>query len=255
MHHPITALKPGPFVDSLCKKPVNNLDELRTRTTKFMQMEELKEFRNTTPLDAQEKRHHDREQMLASRSSHRFKDSRQPKYNKYTPHVSNRARILEEALNTDLITAPRRVPTPLNADTTKHCRYHRNYGHIMENCFTLKNKIEELIQAGHLRRFVKWEGGGFSSRGEREKRYEEQQRRTSGYREREGEGTRRRVEPKKDDERDTRERPLRGVINYILGGFVGGGATRSARKKYVQAIQSVHAVTVCPRRHMPPITF
>ena len=168
--------------------------------------------------------------------------------------MSNRARILEEALNTDLITAPRRAPTPPNANTTKHCRYHQNYGHTTEECFTLKDKIEELIQVGHLRRFVKREGGGFSSRGEREKCYE-QPRRTSGYREREGEGTRKGAEPKKDYERDRRERPLRGIINYILGGFVGGGATTSARKKYVQAIQSVNAVTVCPRQHMPPITF
>ncbi|XP_027932895.1 uncharacterized protein LOC114188521 [Vigna unguiculata] len=226
MHHLITTLKPGPFIESLCKKPVNNLDELRTRATKFMQMEELKEFHNTTRPDAQEKRHHDRERTLAPRSGHRFKDSRQPKYRRYTPLVSNRARILEEALNTDLITAPQRAPTP-----PKHCRYHRNYGHTIEECFTLKDKIEELIQAGHLRRFVKREGGGFSTRGEREKCYEEQPRRTSGYREREGEDTRRRVEPKKDDEQDTRERPLRGVINYISGGFAGGGATTSARKK------------------------
>jgi len=119
----------------------------------------------------------------------------------------------------------------------------------------LKDKIEELIQAGHLRRFIKREGGGFSSRGEREKCYEEQPRRTSGYREREREGTQRRAEPKKDDERDTRERLLRGVINYISGGFAGGGATTSARMKNVRAIQSVNAVIVCPRRHMPPITF
>ncbi|XP_027941132.1 uncharacterized protein LOC114194928 [Vigna unguiculata] len=166
MHHHITALKPGPFVDSLCKKPVKNLDELWTRATKFMQMEELKEFCNTTRLDAQEKRHHDRERMLAPRSGHRFKDSRQPKYSRYTPFVSNKARILEEALNTDLITTPRRGPTPPNADTTKHCRYHQNYGHTTEESFTLKDKIEEVIQAGHLRRFVKREGGGFSSRGE-----------------------------------------------------------------------------------------
>ena len=119
----------------------------------------------------------------------------------------------------------------------------------------MKDKIEELIQAGHLRRFIKREGGGFSSRGEREKCYEEQPRRTSGYREREREGTQRRAEPKKDDERDTRERLLRGVINYISGGFAGGGATTSARMKNVRAIQSVNAVIVCPRRHMPPITF
>ena len=44
MHHMITALKPGPFADSLCKKLATNLDELRQRASKFMQMEELREF-------------------------------------------------------------------------------------------------------------------------------------------------------------------------------------------------------------------
>ena len=57
MHHLVTALKLGPFVDSLCKKPVSNLDELRTRATKFMQMEELKEFRSTTQSDTREKKY------------------------------------------------------------------------------------------------------------------------------------------------------------------------------------------------------
>jgi len=173
MHHLVTALKPGPFVDSLCKKPVSNLDELRTKATKFMQMEELKEFRSTTQSDTREKKYIDRERVLAPRPDSRFKDSRQPKYNRYTRIVSNRARILEEALNADLIATPQRVPTPPNADTTKHCRYHQNYGHTTEDCFTLKDKIEELIQAGRLRRFVKREEKGFSSREEQEGRYEE----------------------------------------------------------------------------------
>ena len=76
LHHLITALKPGPFVDSLCKKLVSNLDELQTKATKFMQMKELKEFRSTTLPDTQEKRHNDRERMLAPRPGNRFKDSR-----------------------------------------------------------------------------------------------------------------------------------------------------------------------------------
>jgi len=46
LHHLITALRPGPFVDSLCKKPALDLDELRARVAKFMQLEELQEFRN-----------------------------------------------------------------------------------------------------------------------------------------------------------------------------------------------------------------
>ena len=150
MHHLIIAFKPGPFVGSLCKKPVSNLDELQTRATKFMQMEELKEFRNTIWSDTQEKKYIDKERVLAPRPDSRFKDSSQLKYNRYTPLVSNRARILEEVLNAYLIGTPQRVPTPPNADSTKHCRYHRNYGHTMEDYFSLKDKIEELIQAGHL---------------------------------------------------------------------------------------------------------
>jgi len=51
MHYLVIVLKPGSFVDSLCKKLVSNLEELRTRVTKFMQMEELKEFRSTTRSD------------------------------------------------------------------------------------------------------------------------------------------------------------------------------------------------------------
>jgi len=195
IYHLITTLKPSPFVDSLCKKLVNNMDELRTRATKFMQMEELKDFCSTTRSDTQEKKYIDKERVLVPWLDNRFKDSRQPKYNKYTPLVSNRARILEYALNADLIAIPQRVPTPPNADTTKHCRYHRNYGHTTEDCFSLKDKIEELIKARHLRRFVIRGEGGFSSREEREGRYEERPRRTSRYQERREEGTKRSVEP------------------------------------------------------------
>jgi len=46
MHHMVTALRLGPFVNSLCKRPAANLDELRERATKFMQLEELLCFKS-----------------------------------------------------------------------------------------------------------------------------------------------------------------------------------------------------------------
>jgi len=46
LHHMVTALHPRSFADSLWKKPVSDLDELRKRVGKFMQLEKLREFQN-----------------------------------------------------------------------------------------------------------------------------------------------------------------------------------------------------------------
>jgi len=50
----VTTLRLGPFADSLCQKPAANLDELRQRVTKFMQLKELREFRNQARAEADE---------------------------------------------------------------------------------------------------------------------------------------------------------------------------------------------------------
>lgn len=44
-------------------------------------------------------------------------------------------------------------------------------------------------------------------------------------------------------------------VNYIAGGFAGGGCSNSARKKHLRAIQSVHSAFAHRRPHIPPITF
>ncbi|GAV60246.1 hypothetical protein CFOL_v3_03777, partial [Cephalotus follicularis] len=36
----------------------------------------------------------------------------------------------------------------------KYCRYHRDHGHDTKECRHLKNQIEDLIQKGHLRKYV-----------------------------------------------------------------------------------------------------
>ncbi|XP_020209206.1 uncharacterized protein LOC109794142, partial [Cajanus cajan] len=45
LHPMLMALKPGPFVDSLCQQPPPDMDELRARTVGYIQMEEHAEFR------------------------------------------------------------------------------------------------------------------------------------------------------------------------------------------------------------------
>ena len=51
-------------------------------------------------------------------------------------------------------------PTPLGGDSSKrdpnkYCSYHKEKGHMTEKCYSLKQHLEELARAGHLRRYLK----------------------------------------------------------------------------------------------------
>jgi len=231
-------------------QPATNLDDLRRRAAKFMQLEELREFRNNARAEASGEKKEDRERQGRSRTGRDQKrDNRGPRFSRYTPLNADRSKILQEALSAELIPPPRRALSPENADRSKRCRYHKNTGHFTEECQALKDKIEELIQAGHLRRFV---------RGTRETRRSPCKEQTPRRRDRTPPGPRegdrrgdrrgRRDDPPQADTRRGRE-----VINTIAGGFGGGGNSNSARKKHLRAIHQVNLVSARPR--MPPITF
>jgi len=79
----------------------------------------------------------------------------QPHFTIYAPLNVARSRLLDEALQADLIPPPRKTTTPFNANMTKYCRYHRNHGHTREDCKAVQNKIEELVRAGHFCRFIR----------------------------------------------------------------------------------------------------
>ncbi|XP_017416538.1 uncharacterized protein LOC108327332 [Vigna angularis] len=63
---------------------------------------------------------------------------------------------MEEALRADLLTLLQ-APSARNADRQKHCKYHQNLGHDTEDYDTLKDKLEELVREGHLKRYVQEE--------------------------------------------------------------------------------------------------
>ncbi|KAG4906803.1 hypothetical protein JHK82_055450 [Glycine max] len=61
-----------------------------------------------------------------------------------------------EAFNVEVpIKLPLPFPPRLGLDRTKHCRYHRSYGHNVKDSWDLKDKIKELMQAEYLAQFMK----------------------------------------------------------------------------------------------------
>ena len=43
---------------------------------------------------------------------------------------------------------------PNKRNKSKYCRFHRDHGHDMDECYNLKQQIENLIKQGKLRHFV-----------------------------------------------------------------------------------------------------
>jgi len=77
----------------------------------------------------------------------RYHPDRGPCFHNYTPLTVPRGKILDEALQTELIPTLKQAQTPHNVDRAKCCQYHHNYDHTTEGCQALKDKIEELVQA------------------------------------------------------------------------------------------------------------
>ncbi|XP_020207564.1 uncharacterized protein LOC109792552 [Cajanus cajan] len=153
LHSMLMALKPGAFVNSLCRRPPPDLDELQARTIGYIQMEEHAKFYEAIRGKAQGKQDQGRKDKLRTSNNNQFKRPRHDrggKYYFYTPLNASQVHILEEASNAKLITLPSLGHSPDSADRTKHCRHHQNYEHTTEECRSLRDRIEELVQGSHL---------------------------------------------------------------------------------------------------------
>ncbi|GAV73474.1 hypothetical protein CFOL_v3_16959 [Cephalotus follicularis] len=91
-------------------------------------------------------------------------------YNNFAPLLDTHTRILAVEKDKVPFQWPEKLRFPTEKrDVEKYCRYHRDHGHDTEECRQLKNQIEDLIQKGHLRKYVDRE----ASLGKREQRREE----------------------------------------------------------------------------------
>ncbi|RRT46808.1 hypothetical protein B296_00051617 [Ensete ventricosum] len=88
-------------------------------------------------------------------------------------------------------------------DKRRYCRFHREYGHDTEECRNLQYQIEDLIQHGHLRRYVRDQSSLPISRPPR-------------------------------DSLPRPKGPVEKQIDVIFGGPASGGNNSSTRKAYAR---------------------
>ena len=151
-HHFLYGLQPGVFADKISRKKPKTMEEMRERAAKFIQMEDMQEFR-VKKREKEDAASH-KSAPRPSKPLARPNDKKTPKFTTYTPLAVPRAKILKEAFSADSLPASRKKPPPPDADGSKHCQYHRTIDHTTEECHMLRDKIEELIRQGHLKKYI-----------------------------------------------------------------------------------------------------
>ncbi|KAL0367614.1 UNVERIFIED_CONTAM: hypothetical protein Sradi_3651500 [Sesamum radiatum] len=110
-------LRRGRFRESIAGKPPATLDELLVRAEKYIWIEETSD---------------------------------------YTPLKAPRAEILAVAERQGIVRRPLRMrEDPKRMRSSKYCQFYKDHGRSTEDCFHLKDDIEQLIQQGYLEEYIK----------------------------------------------------------------------------------------------------
>ncbi|CAA0841598.1 Unknown protein, partial [Striga hermonthica] len=162
------------------------------------------------------------------------------RYHKFTPLRKDLTEVLEameQKMSIEDVTWPKtRFTGPTRLILNIYCRFHRDYDHTTENCRHLKDEIERLIRAGHLKEFVYHDRA--RGKGRRRCRDDSEER---SDRDEEGDGGESRVgrgkKPRRDGDKGGHggEAPMkRGMIYMISGGPTDGDSNR-VRKEHARA--------------------
>ncbi|CAA0830960.1 Unknown protein, partial [Striga hermonthica] len=170
----IRSLRAGPCRTSLAKTPAHTYDEVLRRCRKYINLEETEaEFAKLEELGRGESRKEKAvspKRKASPRREGRAKQDRGREYRRkdrpisggkrfhdYTPLNAKVAEVLmamEKGIDGKDVTWPRsRFEGPTQPKSRRYCRFHKDYGHTTKDCRHLKDEIERLIRAGHLKEF------------------------------------------------------------------------------------------------------
>ncbi|CAA0810631.1 Unknown protein, partial [Striga hermonthica] len=178
------------------------------------------------------------------------------RYHNFTPLRKDMTEVLEameQKMPREDVTWPKtRFTGPTRPRSDIYCRFHRDYGHTTENCRRLKDEIERLIRAGHLKEFVYHD----RVKGKGRRRCREDSKERSDRDEEGGDRDGREKRFRRDGEKGGQGGETltkRGTIYMILGGPTNGDSN-NARKGHARAMKKKRE-EVGITGHMPVISF
>ena len=152
----INRLRKGKFLFSLYKNDLKTMSEVLYRATKYMNAEDA--------LSAREEKPKKRERQDDSRQDQGRKKARMgdqqdelcPKplggrFTSFTLLTALIDQVMMQIKDKEALTYPGKLKgDPNKRSKDNYCRFHRDHGHDIADCYDLKHQIEALIKQGKL---------------------------------------------------------------------------------------------------------
>ena len=222
----MAGLRNGDFLYNLCKDPSKTLSELMYEVQKHMNAENVLESRDDSPPKRQ-KGVEDRKQEPAKQKVLKFFETPERKwmtapsvkFNSFTTLNTPIDQLLMQIQDDPSFRWPGKIRSDLDSwPKNLYCRFHRDHGHLTENCLALKEQVETLIRQGKLQKYVS---------------------RPPNTRPPKPQGPKEQIENPKSG--------LAGEIRTIVGGPTAGGTSRTSRKAYAHQVHNIFVIQRTPK--------
>ncbi|CAA0815266.1 Unknown protein, partial [Striga hermonthica] len=281
------SLRAGPCRTSLAKTPARLYEDVLKRCRKYINLEEIEvEFAKLegTARSEPKKEKSPQRSRLPRRSSPKRSGSKRTsprregrdlklakkddrwqgrplsferqRYHNFTPLRKDLTEVLEameQKMSSEDVTWPKtRFTGPIRPKSDIYCRFHRDYGHTTEICRHLKDEIERLIRAGHLKEFVYQDRVKGKGRRRCQEDSEERSDRDEKGDDRDGRGKKSRRDGEKGGLRG--ETPVKRGTIYMISGGPMDDDSNNARKEHARAVKKKRE-EVGITAHMSVISF
>uniref|UniRef100_A0A2N9FYJ3 Retrotransposon gag domain-containing protein n=1 Tax=Fagus sylvatica TaxID=28930 RepID=A0A2N9FYJ3_FAGSY len=222
----MAGLRKGDFLYELCKDPPETMSELMYEATKHMNAEDALEAMDDPPpkrrKEAEDRKPEPSKQKVPkfTETPERKRTTAPPvKFSSFTPLNTPIDKLLLQIQEDPSLRWPGKIRSdPNSRPKNLYCRFHRDHGHLTEECVALKEQIETLIRQGKLQKYVS--------------------RPTNT----------RPAKPPAQREQAEHNRPGPvGEIRTIVGGPASGGTSRASRKAYARQVHNIMVVQRPPK--------
>ena len=158
----MAGLRKGDFLYDLCKDPPETLSELMYKAQKHINTEDALEALNDPP-PKRRKEVEDRKQEPTKQKVSKFFETSEckrtttptGKFNSFTPLNTLIDKLLMQIQDDPSLRWPGKIRSdPNRRPKNLYCRFHRDHGHLIEDCVALKEQVETLIRQGKLQKYV-----------------------------------------------------------------------------------------------------